>query len=107
MVTGDILLIDVLIYWVITMVVIGILDLYAAKTLGGRKTMAYKVLKMSRFLAMTTASVLSIVFGFLCIKGFEIQASTATFVGVPYFVIWVFFLINVLRRVRAEKHGRR
>lgn len=104
---GTVILIDMGIYWILSMVFIWLLDLYAKKKLGGKRMLGYKVLRIPRFFSLVFVSIYTIVI-FLLVQfaDLEVKASTLTFMGLPYFVVWVFFLVVTLRRIRAETKGR-
>lgn len=103
---GSVVVIDMGIYWLISMILIALIDLYASKKLGGKRMLGYKVLRMSKFFSMIFVSAYTIVLIVMGMNDFGIKNSTLTYLGIPYFVIWVFFLINVLRRIRAETKGK-
>lgn len=106
LINGDVVLIDLCLYWLVSAILFGIMDLYAGKRLGGRQKLAFKVLRVHKYISLVIVSVLTMIGGFLCLKGFEIKTTTATFIGVPYFATWVYYLCSVFARIRAEKHGR-
>ena len=107
LVPGSAIMIEMVIYWIASMLVIFLMDRYALKRIGGKSRLGYKVLKIPKFFSMITCSAYTIVLILLCqFADLTMKHSTLTFLGLPYFVIWVFFMIMVFRRVRAETKGR-
>lgn len=103
LISSTFLMMEIGVYWVVTVLVITILDLYAVKKLGGMSTPGYQLLRGQKMILLMVASLLTItafVLGYF--KIIQISRSTLTYFGIPYFMIWVYFLVNVLRRVKAE-----
>lgn len=93
-------------YFIITVAVCMVLDLYAKKKLGVR-ALGYKILRIPRLASLGVASLITIAaIAATNYFGWQIKYTTLTYMGLPYFVIWIFFMVNVLRRVRAETKGR-
>ena len=108
MVSSNVVLVDMVVYWILSMLVIFAIDFYERWRLGGTKELGYLVLRIPRFITMVVVTAITIVFCiFFWQSGREISYSTETFLGIPYFAMWVFFLVCVFRRIRAEKAGRR
>jgi hypothetical protein len=106
-VPSSVLATDLGIYWVISMIFFWLMDLYASKKLGGKRMLGFKVLRLPKFFAMVFVSGYTIVLILISMRGFlEFTRSTMTYLGLPYFIAWVFFLVNVLRRIKAETKGR-
>lgn len=94
-------------YWILTVGVCMILDFYARKKLGGKRALGYKMLQLPKFFCYVLSSLYTMVLIILVhYVGMQFTNSTMTYLGLPYFVIWIFALVNVLRRVRAETKGR-
>lgn len=93
-------------YWIFSVVFISVVDYFAAKKLGGKRVLAYKILRMPRFFSLIFISLYTIVFFVMSMQDVKIDATLFTFLGIPYFVVWVFFFINVVRRIKAEKKGK-
>jgi len=104
---GEVVLIDVAIYFAISLGWYGLLDLIARKRLGGSATPGYQALRFPKFISLAVVSAVSIVLGILFMGGLTVKASTSTYFGIPYFVMWVFYMVCVMRRLRAERYGRR
>jgi len=103
MVSGDVILIDVMIYWFFSAIAMVIVDVYAKRRLGGKKSPAYEPLRMSKLFMISTVSVISILI--ILITGrTDISFTMSTFIALPYAVIWMSYLISVFRRLRAEKN---
>lgn len=94
-------------YFIISVAFFMILDFYAKKKIGGKRMLGYKILRMPRFFSLVFVSAYTIVIFLLAqFEIISVSYSTLTYLGLPYFIAWIFFLVNVLRRVRAETKGR-
>lgn len=93
-------------YWVFSILFIGALDYYASRKLGGRRMLSYKILRVPRFFTLVFVSAYTIVFFVMSMMEISIEYSIFLFCGIPYFVAWIFFLVNVMRRIKAEKKGK-
>ena len=94
-------------YWILTIFVCMTLMYYAKKKLGGKRALGYKMLQLPRFFCYIASSGYTMVLVILVhYVGMQFTYSTMTYLGCPYFVIWIFVLVNVLRRVKAETKGR-
>lgn len=94
-------------YFIISIALFLIMDYYARKKIGGKQMLGYKILRIPKFFSMLVVSGYTIVIFVLCRFGVvQLTYSTMTYLGILYFVVWVFYLVNVLRRVRAETRGR-
>lgn len=105
MVPSMVLAIDLGIYWIISIIVFSLMDVYAWKKMGGKQALGYKVLRIPKFLALITVSAYTIILLLMAIKGFTVSNTILTYLGLPYFLAWTFYLVNMLRRVRAETNG--
>ncbi len=93
-------------YWIVSVAWFMLLDMYAAKKIG-KQFLGYKILRVPRFFCLIFVSVITILVIVLsCWVGVQVSYSWLSYLGLPYFVSWVFFLVNVLRRVRAETEGK-
>ena len=101
MVSGDVVIVDVFIYWVISAVVIVVIDAYARKRLG-KKTEAYLTLRIPKFVTAAAISVVSIVV-IVYTRQNDITFEALSFLGVPFLGLWFYYLVSVFRRVRAER----
>ena len=94
-------------YWIISVFVFMILDHYAKKKLGGARMLGYKILRVPRFFTMVAVSAITI--GVLLgtrMGLITFSYTSLTFLGLPYFIVWIFFMVNVMRRIRAETKNR-
>lgn len=105
-INGDAIMFEMGTYWIFSIVFISVLNYFAARKLGGKRVLAYNILRMPRFFSLIFVSAYTIVFFVMSMMKVEINATLFTFLGIPYFVVWVFFFINVVRRIKAEKKGK-
>lgn len=104
---GSVIMIDMGIYWIMSVALFSIMDMYAAKKLGGKQKLGYKVLRMPKFFSLIFVTGYTVVLGLLCLfTDFSVRATTLTFMGIPFFVAWLYYMVTVLRRIRAETKGR-
>ena len=103
----DVIMIEVLIYWIASFLIILLIDWYAAKKIGNKRRPGYQILKGPKMLAILIVSMFTAVIGVLClVKGFSCTRGTLTYFGMPYLIGCLYFLVKVLRRVKAETQGR-
>lgn len=100
--TAEVTASDILIYVGISLVVFGLLDMYAKKKMGSH-SYGYQDLKPHRILMYFIVCGYSAVILLLCLRGLSVKSTTETFLGVPYLVCWFYYLTYVIRRVKAEK----
>lgn len=93
---------DILLYWFISIVLFELMDRYAAAKLH-KNSLAFKVLRMPKYLASALTSFISLAGVFVCFREFEISQQLETLIGVPYFALWFYYLWAVLARIRAER----
>jgi len=103
MVSGDVVLIEVLIYWLISAVVIIATDLYAKKKLR-KDSLGYLSLRIPKFVTAAIISAFSIAI-VLYTNWNYISVQTMSFLGVPYLGIWFYYIVLNFRRIRAERGG--
>lgn len=104
---GSVIMVDMGLYWIFSIAILAILDKYAEKKMGGKRMMGYKVLRIPKFFSLIFVTGYTVILSFLSIfTDFSVKATTLTYMGIPYFVTWVYYLVTVLRRVRAETKGR-
>ncbi len=105
--SSSVITIDMGIYFVLTVILVSLMDSYAKKKLGGKRSLGYKVLRLPKFVSLCLASLYTIILVvWSAYFDLAVKVSTETYLGLPYFVIWVFFLVNMMRRVRAETKGK-
>jgi len=100
MVSGEVVVIEILIYWLISALVITITDLYARKKLG-KKSLGYLSLRLPKFVTVVVISLFSIAI-ILYTRWNNIRIETMSFLGVPYLGMWFYFIVLNFRRIRAE-----
>ena len=105
--TGLVIAMEMGIYFVLTVVLVSLMDFYALKKLGGKRALGYKVLRVPKFASLCVTSLYTIVLVVWSIYfDLAVSRSMLNYLGLPYFVTWFFFLVNMMRRVRAETKGR-
>ena len=105
--TADVILMELLIYCAMSLILISLMNMYAVRKLGGKDALGYKVLRLSRFISLSMVGVYTLVLSYWTrFGGLEVSRQTLIFLGLPYFIIWSFYLMNILRRVRAETKGK-
>ena len=102
-ISWEVIFVDILIYWVLSLAVVALGSLYGSKKLG-KASEGYKALAMPRFLSLGLASAAAIIILFVTMK-VNVSSSVSTFFGVPFFAVWTFFLCCLFRRIRAERYG--
>jgi len=100
-VTGSVMITDVLIYAGITLILLSVFDMYAARKMG-KESDGFKVLRMPKFWCLAAASVYSIALLGANLAGVSISYKLETFLGLPYFAIWCYYMITTMHRVKAE-----
>lgn len=101
-VASDVIVMDMVLYWLITILLLALADFYAKGKLG-KDSLGFKALRIPKFIALTISSVATIIFCLLAFAGMVVSQDRLTYFGIPYFAVWVFYLCCVFRRVRAEK----
>ena len=103
--TSSVIMTEVIIYAVASIL---LMDLYAAKSIGDKTSMEYKILRIPRYVALFIICGFTVVIGILCMynEDFSVTRSTLTYFGVPYFVGLVYYLLKMLRRVRSVQKRR-
>jgi len=101
MVGGDVIMIEILIYWAASAALIAAMDFYARKRLG-KGIAGYMALRVPRFIAAVVVSLTSIAI-VLYTTRFDIPQQVVSYLGIPYLAMWFYFVVNVFRRIRAER----
>jgi hypothetical protein len=100
---STVIMIEVLIYFVVSFFLLILMDWYAAKKIGNRNRMGFKILRIPKVIALFIITGFTLVIGFLCIYAdLTVSRYTLTYFGLPYFISLVYFLVKMLRRVKAE-----
>jgi len=83
-----------------------LMDWYAAKKIGGRDKMGYKVLSMPRHISLYLIYGFTLVIALLCMyTDFTVTRGTLSYFGIPYFMGLTYYLMQMLRRVKSETKG--
>lgn len=101
---SEVVLFDIVIYFSVSIGWYGILDHYAKKKLGGSATPGYQALRIPKFISLLVVSAVSVLVGAFTMLGGSMRETTSSFLGIPYLSMWVFYLVVVLRRIRAERN---
>lgn len=101
-VTGDVIMVDVLIYAGMSYIIFGILNAFAIRKLG-KDSLAYKAISIHKFIFLSAISLISIGLLIASLCGITMKATTETFLGVPYFAFWTYYMVSVLHRIISEK----
>ncbi len=106
---SQVIMMEVLIYGVASIVLILLMDLFAAKAIGDRQSMEYKILKIPRFVSIFIVCMFTVIIGVICLYNdqFSVTRSTLTYFGLPYFIAVFYYLIKMLRRVRSVQKRRK
>ncbi len=85
---SQVIMMEVLIYGVASIVLILLMDLFAAKAIGDRQSMEYKILKIPRFVSIFIVCMFTVIIGVICLYNdqFSVTRSTLTYFGLPYFI---------------------
>ena len=105
LVTGNVLIVDALIYAGLSFIIFGIMDMYGNKRLG-KNSLAMKALRFPRFVSMMIVSMYSMLLLVASMIGFTMKASTETYLGIVYFAVWFYYMVSVMHRVIAETKGK-
>ena len=103
---SQVIMMEVLIYGVASIVLILLMDLFAAKAIGDRQSMEYKI---PRFVSIFIVCMFTVIIGVICLYNdqFSVTRSTLTYFGLPYFIAVFYYLIKMLRRVRSVQKRRK
>ena len=77
---SQVIMMEVLIYGVVSIVLILLMDLFAAKAIGDRQSMEYKILKIPRFVSIFIVCMFTVIIGVICLYNdqFSVTRSTLT-----------------------------
>jgi len=78
---SQVIMMEVLIYGVASIILILLLDLFAAKAIGDRQSMEYKILKIPRFVSIFIVCMFTVIIGVICLYNdqFSVTRSTLTY----------------------------
>ncbi|MBQ7087090.1 MAG: hypothetical protein IJM96_06420 [Clostridia bacterium] len=100
------ILIELFTYALFSLALIMLMDWYAAKKIGGRDKMGYKVLSMPRHISLYLIYGFTLVIALLCMyTDFTVTRGTLSYFGIPYFMGLTYYLMQMLRRVKSETKG--
>lgn len=106
--SSDVIMWEVIIYFVVSLLILFIIDWYASFKIGGKNRPGYIALKGHRGIAVLIMAAFTAVVGMLCLmRGFTCTRGTLSYFGLPYLVALLYYMVKVFRRVRAETKGRR
>lgn len=105
-VSASFITIDVVIYYALTVIIFYGIDAYAARRMGGKRTPGYLVLRVPKQISLLIASGLSCVIVLLCwFADLTISTKAESYLGIPYLIIWFYYMMTALRRIKAETSG--
>ncbi len=106
--SSDVIMWDVIVYFIGSLLILFIIDWYASFKIGGRSRPGYIALKGHRGIAIMIMAAFTVVVGMLCLmRDFTCTRGTLTYFGLPYLIALLYYMVKVFRRVRAETKGRR
>ena len=106
--SSNVIMMETLIYAMASIVILLLLDAYAARAIGDRRRPAYKALRIHKQVSFFIVAVVTAVIAILCLfVGLEVTRSTLTYFGLPYFITVIYFMVKVFRRARSETRRRR
>ena len=99
----DVIMMEVLIYCAASIAILMLMSTFAKKKLGGERALAYQSLTGIRTLAVLLICGFTFVVGMLCLtQEFTCSRGTLTYFGLPYFLALMFYMFQMIGRVRAE-----
>ena len=106
--SSDVIMWEVIIYFVASLLILFIIDWYASFKIGGKNRPGYIALKGHRGIAIMIMAAFTVIVGMLCLmRDFSCSRGTLTYFGLPYLIALVYYIVKMFRRVRAETKGRR
>lgn len=101
--SSDVIMIELLIYCMASLAILMLMSAFARKKLGGERALAYQSLRGVRTLAVLTICGFTFVVGMLCLtQDLTCTRGTLTYFGLPYFLALLFYMFQMIGRVRAE-----
>ncbi len=105
--SSQVIMVEVVIYCIVSMLILLLMDWYAAKRIGDKLSMGYKVLRIPKYVSFMIICGFTVVIGIICMyTDFSVTRRVLTYFGLPYFIALVYYLVKMLRRVKAETKGR-
>ncbi len=106
--SSDVIMWEVIIYFVVSLLILFIMDWYASYKIGGKSRPGYIALRGHRGIAVLIMAGFTAVVGMLCLMtDFTCTRGTLSYFGLPYLIALVYYMVKMFRRVRAETKGRR
>ncbi len=103
----DVIMWEVIVYFVCSLLILFIMDWYASYKIGGKNRPGYIALKGHRGISIMIMAAFTAVIGMLCLmRDFTCTRGTLTYFGLPYLLALVYYMVKMFRRVRAETKGR-
>ena len=101
------IMMEILIYGFVSILILLLMDAYAAKRIGDKTSLGYKVLRVPKYVSLLIICGFTLVIGLLCMYAdFSVTRRTLTYLGLPYFIALVYYMIKMLRRVKSETKRR-
>ena len=106
--SSDVIMWEVIIYFVVSLLILFIMDWYASYKIGGKNRPGYIALKGHRGISVLIMAAFTAGVGMLCLmRGFTCTRGTLSYFGLPYLLALLYYMVKMFRRVRAETKGRR
>lgn len=105
--SSQVIMVEVVIYCIASILILLLMDWYAAKRIGNKLSMGYKVLRIPKYVSFMIICGFTVIVGILCMySDFSVTRRVLTYFGLPYFIALVYYLVKMLRRVKSETKGR-
>lgn len=106
---SQVILVELLLYAIVSLVLVLIMDALAAKIIGNKMSMEYKILRIPKYISLFIICGFTVVIGVFCLysEDFSVTRGTLTYFGLPYFIAVFYFLIKMMRRVRSVQKRRK
>lgn len=105
---SSVIMTETLIYALAAFFILLLLDFYAAKGIGDRRRPAYQALRIYKSVSFFVVAVVTAVIALLCLLlDWSVTRGTLTYFGLPYFIVVIFYMVKVFRRVSSEKRRRK
>ena len=107
--SNQVIMVEILIYAIVSLILILLMDAWAAKVIGNKMSMEYKILRIPKYISLVIVCGFTVVIGLLSIynSDFSVTRGTLTYFGLPYFIAVVYYMIKMLRRVRSVQKRRK
>lgn len=106
--SSSVIMTEIIIYAIASILILMLMDFYAQKKIGNKMVLGYKILRIPKYVSLFIICGFTLIIGLLCMYAdLSVTRGTLTYFGMPYFIALVYYLVKMLRRVRAETKGRR